>query len=634
VRKSSRSTCLRVVLASAVAALVFACGAPEEERPAEGAAAAPAQPAAPARNDRRDAYFGDLHVHTSYSIDSYIFGNRLDPRDAYRFARGESVTLHGGATQKLSTPLDFAAVTDHAEGLEIMALCVDDEASPQYTSAFCTGIRDGDMAIFRQGFVRLSERPPVRFEVCEAAGVDCKAAARGPWQEIQRIAEEFNEPGRFTTLIGFEHSPTLVDGGMLHRNVVFRGSAVTDQAMGVWDVHTQADFWRWLEGACTGECQALAIPHNSNYSWGLMFADSNDDGRAYTREDWERRVRVEPLVEVTQHKGSSECAIGLGASDEECAFEQIFKLCKEGQTTGCARPGSFIRAALERGLELEDEVGVNPFKLGFIGSTDTHNALAGGTEESTFLGHHANNDDTTDKRLRGGPRPERPNLIMNPGGLAGVWAESNTREDIFDALRRRETFATSGTRLRVRFFGGFGFDQDLAAGDAALERAYAQGVPMGGDLRAPAAAAGAESTAAPRFLVWALKDPAGASLDRVQVIKGWVGESGAEEAVYDVACADGRTPEAATGRCAATAATVDQATCEPSTGSGAAELSTVWTDPSFDPARRAFYYVRVLENPTCRWSSWEALRAAVEPPPNVPRTIQERAWSSPIWFSP
>jgi hypothetical protein len=337
---------------------------------------------------------------------------------------------------------------------------------------------------------------------------------------------------------------------------------------------------------------------------------------------------------MTQHKGNSECAVGIGTNDEECAFEQIFRPCKEGQTTGCAVDGGYVRGALKRGLELEDEIGLNPYKLGFIGSTDTHNAIGGATEEETFLGHHANNDDTADKRLHGGPRPERPNLIMNPGGLAGVWAESNTREDIFDALRRKETFATSGTRIKVRFFGSLGFTGDLEATDATLEQAYEQGVPMGGDLRPLAAVSGARPDVAPRFLVWALKDPAGAGLDRVQVIKSWVAEDGTQEAIYDVACADGRSPDASTGRCAPTAATVDAATCAPSSGHGAAELSTVWTDPAFDPARRAFYYVRVLESPTCRWSTWEALRAGEEPPATQPRTVQERAWSSPIWYSP
>ncbi len=254
-----------------------------------------------------------------------------------------------------------------------------------------------------------------------------------------------------------------------------------------------------------------------------MFADTNDDGQAYTQEDWERRARVEPLVEVTQHKGNSECAVGLGTSDEECAFEQIFPLCKDGKTTGCARDGSYIRGALKRGLELEGEIGLNPYKLGFIGSTDTHNSIPGATEEDTFQGHHASIDDTVDKRLKVQPGAARPNLILNPGGLAGVWAESNTRADIFDALRRKETFATSGTRIKVRFFGGFGLPADLTMGDAALERAYAQGVPMGGDLRAPAAgAAGAE----PRFLIWALKDPSGANLDRIQVVKSWVPTAG------------------------------------------------------------------------------------------------------------
>jgi hypothetical protein len=609
--------------------LAFACGS--DEKPAEEAAGAEATteetaPSVP-RNAKRDAYFGDLHVHTSFSIDSYIFGNRLTPRDAYKFARGEEVTLHGGAKQKLRAPLDFAAVTDHAEGLEIMALCVDDQENPQYSSAFCEGIRNGDMQIFNQGFARLSQRPPERFDICKAEDVDCPELAKGPWQEIQKIAQEFNEPGRFTTLIGFEYSPTLVDGGMLHRNVIFRGTAVTADAMGVWDRYTMKQFWDWLDHACKAPCQALAIPHNSNYSWGFMFSRSNDDGAAFIAEDWERRTRFEPLVEITQHKGASECAFGIGTTDEECGFEKIFPKCKPGQVTGCMREGGYARDALKLGLVLEGEIGLNPYKLGFIGSTDTHNSIPGATDESTFLGHHANNDDTAEKRLRGGPRPERPNLIMNPGGLAGVWAESNTRADIWDALRRRETFATSGTRLKVRFFGSFDFAADLAAGDASLDQAYAQGVPMGGDLKKATGAA-----AAPRFLVWALKDPEGANLDRVQVIKGWTTADGTQEAIYDVVCADGRKP-GSDGLCKVTGARVDQA-CAPAGESGAAELSTVWTDPKFDPAQRAFYYLRVFENPTCRWSTWEAIRAGEKPPDGQPRTIQERGWSSPIWYAP
>jgi uncharacterized protein DUF3604 len=623
---------------------------------AAGAAARPAvptaaPPAGPPRNALRDAYFGDLHVHTAYSIDSYIFGNRLGPRDAYRFARGEAVTLYGGATQKLRTPLDFAAVTDHADGLDLFALCVRDEQNPQYSSAFCRGVRAGDMTIFRRIFSLLEQRPPPRFEVCNAEGVSCPGPARGPWQDIQKIAQEFNDPGRFTTLIAYEYSPLLVDGGMLHRNVIFRGTAVTEQALGAWDLVTQADFWKWLDSACTGECQALAIPHNTNYSWGLQFADTNDDGRAYTRDDWARRTRLERLVEVTQHKGNSECAVGLGTTDEECAFEQIFPLCKPGQTTGCARDGSYIRGALKRGLELEDEIGMNPYQLGFIGSTDTHNALAGGAEESDWHGHHASVDDTPEKRLHGGAGAQRPRVLMNPGGLAGVWAESNTRGDIFDALRRKETFATSGTRIKLRFFGSFAFSPELAPNDGSLEQAYAQGVPMGGDLKAGAkrvesgargesgatpavAAPGASAGAAPSFLVWAIQDPSGARLDRIQIVKGFTAASGTAEAIYDVVCADGRKPDATTHRCPKTAAGVDLETCAPSSREGAGELSTVWTDPEFDASKRAFYYVRVLENPTCRWSTWEAMRAGEEPPKTEPSTVQERAWSSPIWYSP
>jgi len=618
------------VTAVLIAMLSFACGkgekAAEEKAAPTTAAAADAEYTGP-RNAKRDAYFGDLHVHTSFSIDSYIFGNRLTPRDAYKFAKGEAVTLHGGATQKLRAPLDFAAVTDHAEGLEIMAICVDDPNNPQYSSEFCQGIRNGDMKIFNQGFARLSQRPPPRFDICKAKGVDCEELSKGPWQELQKIAGEFNEPGKFTALIGFEYSPTLIDGGMLHRNVIFRGSTVTPVAMGAWDRHTQADFWDWLDHACQAPCQALAIPHNSNYSWGFMFSRNNDDGRLYNEEDWQRRAKLEPLVEVVQHKGNSECAFGIGTNDEECGFEKIFPACKSGQATGCMREGGYVRDALKLGLALEGEMGLNPYKLGFVGGTDTHNSIPGSTEESTFLGHHANNDDTTEKRLVGGPRPERPNAILNPGGLAGVWAEANTRADIFDAMRRRETFATSGTRIKVRFFGSFSFGADLAANDASLEQAYAQGVPMGGDLKA---ASGGSVT--PKFLVWAMKDPEGANLDRIQVIKGWIGADGAsQEAIYDVVCADGRKPDRE-GACKFTSAKVDQA-CKPGSG-GSAELQTVWTDPKFDPSQRAFYYLRVFENPTCRWSTWEAIKTGENAPEGQPRTIQERAWSSPIWYSP
>jgi hypothetical protein len=333
---------------------------------------------------------------------------------------------------------------------------------------------------------------------------------------------------------------------------------------------------------------------------------------------------------VTQHKGNSECAFGLGTSDEECAFEQIFPACKPGPDHRLRARGSYIRSALERGLQLEDEIGLQPLQAR-LHRLDRHPQRAGraAPRRATWHGHHASDDDTPRSRLHGGPGSERPRAHANPGGLAGVWAESNTREDIWDALHRKETFATSGTRIKVRFFGGFGLAQDLAPSDASLEQAYAQGVPMGGDLKA---ASGVGSSVTPRFLIWALKDPEGANLDRIQVVKGWTTAGGTQEAIYDVVCADDRKPDRS-GVCKLTPATVDDA-CAPSSGNGAAELSTVWTDPKFDPAQRAFYYVRVFENPTCRWSTWEALRAGEEPPATEPRTIQERAWSSPIWYSP
>ncbi len=571
-----------------------------------------------------NAYFGDLHVHTAYSLDSYIFGNRLLPRDAYRFARGEALVLRGGVRQQLRAPLDFAAVTDHAELFGVYAVC-DDKGHPAYSHPMCTGIRDGDMAVFREGFHNLSQRPPLPFRVCED-GVDCRSEAVGPWRELQRIAQEFNQPGTFTSLIGYEYTPSLADGGMLHRNVIFRGTAVTQEALSYYDLATKADLWRWLEEACTGECEVLAIPHNTNYTWGLGFAETNVDGQPYSQEDWRRRAQTEPLVELIQHKGSSECALSLGSSDEECAFEQMFPACDEGQETRCARHGSFVRDALKRGLELEVELGLNPFKLGFIGSTDTHNAIAGSTDEARFEGHSADNDNTPSRRR--GSSIASPRYRFNPGGLAGVWAESNTREAIFDALRRRETFATSGPRIAVRFFGGTELEADLADRRDSIEQAHAVGVPMGGDIRS------ATTGSALRFLVWAVKDPAGARLQRVQVVKGWVANGEMQEAVIDVACSDGLQPDPTTRRCPDNGADVDLSDCSLSTTGGDSELSVVWTDPDFDPSQRAFYYARVLENPSCRWTTWESLSTGVDPPGDVAAIIQERAWSSPIWYTP
>ena len=379
----------------------------------------------------------------------------------------------------------------------------------------------------------------------------------------------------------------------------------------------------------------VSIPHNSNLSGGLSFADSG--WAPHTPEMLRLRAWAEPLVEIHQIKGSSECYRGLGTTDEECGFENYYPICEPGQRGGCANASDFVRNALRMGMRLEADYGVNPFKFGFIASTDDHRSLGGATDEDDFatkpvkfaLGGGLDVIGQTSGGWR--DKPDGGN-IGNPGGLVGVWAEANTRDAIFDALRRRETFGNSGTRIHVRFFAGWDLPADLDTRREMVEAAYAGGVPMGSDLPAPP---GGDAGDGPRFVVWAMKDPNSANLQKIQIVKGWAESDGeTAEQVYDVACADGLAPDAQTHRCADNGARVDLSDCSYSAGLGAAELSTTWTDPDFDPALRAFYYVRALENPTCRWTTHRALARGTATPPSDPPTVKERAWSSPIWYTP
>ena len=421
--------------------------------------------------------------------------------------------------------------------------------------------------------------------------------------------------------------------GHLHRNVIFRGDAVPEWGGSAVEMGNRPErLWEWLETACRGDCQVVSIPHNSNLSGGLSFADSG--WAPHTPEMLRLRAWAEPLVEIHQIKGSSECYRGLGTTDEECGFENYFPICEPGQRGGCANASDYVRNALRTGLRLEADYGVNPFKFGFIASTDDHQSLGGATDE----------DDFTTKPVKfamgggldvigqtsGGWRdqPDGGN-IGNPGGLAGVWAEANTRDAIFDALRRREAFGNSGTRIHVRFFAGWDFPADLDTRRDMVEEAYAGGVPMGGDLPAPP---GGDTGNGPRFVVWAMKDPNSANLQKIQSSR--VGPHPMERPPSRcmTSCADG-PPDPRTRRCADNGARV-LSDCSYPTDLGAAELSTTWTDPDFDPALRAFYYVfRVLENPTCRWTTAPcagARRGAAQAVPTRRRS-KERAWSSPIW---
>ena len=599
-----------------------------------------------AANPEKNAYFGELHSHTAYSMDANVFGTRIDPRGAYRFAKGEALEIGlTGIKQRIATPLDFAAVTDHAEGIGMMAQCYT-PGSGSYWSLECIGTRYKVLLVFPRLFKAniQSGATPAYYPrgACGDDGHLCIGAAHTVWQDIQNAANEAYEPGKFTSFIAFEYSPTLIQGGMIHRNVIFRGATVPDTVFGAADGFAE-DLLRWLDVQCKGACQALSIPHNPNFSWGLMFGDRNADATPVTRENLALRAKYENLVEIFQAKGSSECARGVGNNDEQCGFENLFPACKPGEETvdpktgihtpHCVAPNDMVRNVLRRGLTEEKKWGFNPYKLGFVGATDNHNGMPGDTAENTYMGHAAPNDSTPAIRL--GLEQTivtktlgLPTTGINPGGLTGVWAGENTREAIWDGLKRRESWGTSGTRLRVRFFGGFDLPADLHKQPDMISTAYAKGVPMGGDLSAAVAGK------APSFVVWAMRDAQSAPLQRLQIVKGWVDGDTTTEAVYDVACSDHLKPDGITHRCPDNGAKVNLKDCSISADKGASELATTWTDPDFRADESAFYYVRVLENPVCRYSQRDALKLGVAHPAGFPATIQERAWSSPIWYSP
>ena len=609
---------------------------------ASHAQTAPSSKDRPAPNPLRTAYFGDLHVHTSYSLDAYSLGNRNDPRTAYQYGRGETVTLPGGIQSRLRSPLDFMAVTDHDIWLGELSLCQDPNDSA-FKSAVCQDLRtsqehpqqsSGSMLKLASA---LWQKPPQRSaDICDSPVADeknkCFQRARSLWQQIQKNADEFYAPGKFTTFAGFEWTAGFQRLGMLHRNVIFRGEAYPDSVYSAVELNNSPErLWEWLEKDCRGKCQVISIPHNTNFGWGIALDSKNSDGTAFTTEGLSRRAKAEPLAEIFQIKGNSECSPGLGTNDEQCNFEQLWKPCKPGEDAYCAVARDYVRDAEKRGLIIEEKYGVNPFKYGFIADTDTHSSAPGSTEEGSWNGGGALNDINPEQRLNqqlvnGLPLKD---IMFNPGGLAGVWAEENTRESIFDAFKRKETFATSGTRIRVRFFGGWNYSTDLHRHRDLLQEAYAGGVPMGGDLPAKSS-----SSNAPRFVIWATKDPNSANLQKIQIVKGWADGDETHEKIFDVVCSDGLRPNSKNHRCADNDAKVNLSDCSYSKDKGATELSTTWTDPDFDSSKRAFYYVRVLENPTCRWSTYDALKAKQPLPENYPAAIQERAWSSPIWYEP
>ena len=617
---------------------------------------APAREACAHRDERKMALWGDLHVHTMLSSDAWNYDLQVRPDGAYRYAFGGEIPLppndengRGTRTAWIDRPLDFAAVTDHAEFFGEQILCTD-EVSPAYYTEMCRAIRDATAPTDSPlGFKIMHPFPSREAEICGEDGALCMEEARTTWRSLIDAANRANRPGEFTALVGYEYSPVALgpEGAIkVHRNVIFRSDDAPERVFSSYD-GTIEDLWGWLDEECAPPCRALTIPHNSNASSSRIFWEGkNSDGSPWSQEVLERRARLEPVVEIYQGKGSSECHPGLGLTDEECGFEQWVRNCEEGERLGCATTSDMVRDTVVRGLRVEDERGINPHKLGFIGSTDSHLGTPGAVDEQDYQGQLGNPDDTPVERLsagfasfdvdqlgEAGNAPDGGWGFMgptkfSPGGLAAVWATENTREGIWDALARKEAFSTSGPRIQVRFFGGFDLPEDAHERRNAVAVGYKKGVPMGGDLTE------APEGGAPRFLLWASHDPESAKLAKIQIVKGWI-EDGEERAeVYDAVCSDGAQPDPTTRRCPDNGAGVDLSTCALTGDGGDAELATTWTDPEFDASKRAVYYARVLENPVCRWSTHDALKIGAALSPYVPATIRERAWTSPIWYSP
>ncbi|MDQ1342054.1 MAG: hypothetical protein QG571_671 [Pseudomonadota bacterium] len=606
--------------------------APAPAAPATSAATeAPASPAAsdrPAANPERNAYFGDVHVHTGWSFDAFTNGSRATPTDAYAWAQGQEITNSGmGGKIQIQTPLDFYMVAEHAEFMGVFNQMSNPE-SPLSKTELAKGVNSPDPVVRMQTFAGV-------LRDMSAGKVDPMltdpALASTVWAEIVKAADAAYRPGHFTTFAGFEWTANPQKRN-LHRVVVFRDTAkLPGMVLSALESEDPETLWKWMDELRAKGSTLLAIPHNGNASDGRMFETVRFDGKQPIDAAYNAiRARNEPLYEITQIKGTSETHPDLSPNDEFAGFEQWDYTLSADYERPKHRRGSFARQALLEGLSQEATGNGNPFKYGFIGDTDTHNA-AGSNEEFNYTGKFAFENDASHrlKGMEGQPAGQvRQVQEFSSGGLAGVWAEANTRESIFDAMQRRETFGTSGTMIKVRFFGGWDFTDADLKGAGVVRAGYARGVPMGSDLKAP-------TGQAPSFVVMASKDPKSGNLDRVQIVKGWLDGSGKQhETVYDVAWSGDRKPDPKTGKLPPVGDTVDAATAQYTNNIGAAELATVWTDPDFDPAERAFYYVRVLEIPTPRWSTIDAVRLGVPVPKGLPVSIQERAWTSPIWYTP
>jgi hypothetical protein len=629
---------ISVMISLALSLLVIAAckpKAPAAEIPASSDAATTQAPVTPETGYPERAYFGDTHVHTGWSFDAGLDGAVTSPEDAFRLASGAEVTSNSGQMVKLQRPLDWMVITDHSDGMgtinEVQSGNPEMIADP-FLNTLYEAMKGNDSKARGAAVLEVINRQSNGNLPKQVMDPKWMVSA---WQKTAATADKYNKPGTFTAMIGYEWTSNAGGGDNLHRNVIYRDDASFAKQMIPFTTFQSEDaekLWDWMAAyeQKTGG-KVLAIPHNGNLSNGRMFEETRFDGSPMTAEYAQNRQRWERLFELTQIKGQSESHPSLSPGDEFASWD----MWDTGNLNGVVKkPGmirtEYYREALKSGLRLEAKLGANPFKYGAQSGTDTHTGLAT-AEENNFWGKFKNLEPRAGRWqpvVTGGPGPGgHRGWEQSAAGYTGVWATSNTRAAIWDAMMRRETFSTTGPRMTVRFFGGYDFADSDAAGDVA-KAGYSKGVPMGGDLKA--APAGKKAG----FLVAAMKDPDGANLDRVQVIKGWLGADGkTHEKIYEVVWAGERKPDAA-GKLPPVGSTVDVAKASYANSIGAAQLIAHWTDPDFDPALKAVYYVRVLEIPTPRWTAYDQMRFKDKMPDNIPMSLQERAFTSPIWYSP
>ena len=572
------------------------------------------------KNPLKNVYFGEQHLHTQNSPDAFAAGSRQTWDEAFRYGRGEEVTLHTITSNnkiKRGTPYDFMAVTDHAEYFGVMPRMIDPK-DPLSKSDLAKRLQKQDPAAVGE----------ILHDILTSTGrpeLTKPELLRDNWQNYVKITNKYNDPGKFTTLIAFEW--TSIPGGRnMHRNVFFRNDSGPRAPYSSFNSIYPEDLWTYMEVQRNAGADTFAIPHNGNVSDGWMYSPYKFLGGLADARYVARQQLNEPLTEIIQTKGSSDAHPAFSPNDEFANFELFPNLINIGEPSQINQ--GYIRYALVDGMIMENRLGANPFKMGIVSGADSHSGYSN-NEEFNFHGSHGALEDTPKKRLNPvmNASGEMPSLLGSAGATA-VWAEENTRGAIFDAMKAKETYGTSGSLIRLRFFGGWDYASNLTEKDNFVEKAYKKGVPMGQDLPK-------KDGKAPTFAVWALKDPESGNLDRIQIIKGFINKWGrAAEKIYDVAWSDNRKPDPKTGKLPPVGNSVDVKTAKYTNDIGDSQLSVVWTDPDFDPKIKAVYYVRVLEIPTPRWSTFDSVKSGLPIPDGIPATIQERAWSSPIWYTP